>query len=111
MDCYICFEVDVGLGMLWFLLGVLYVQVENVLIYVGVVVCVQYLFCLCVQCDGQCWMLDLCSVCGLVLYCGYGIGMCYIEVSFVVVCLGGWCFVQGVEGDEWYGWMELICVF
>lgn len=109
MDRHIRFEVDAGPGTPWLPPGVLHAQVENALTHAGAVACAQHPFRLRVQRDGQRWTLDLRSARGSAPHRGHGTGTRYIEASLAAACPGGWRFVQGAEGDEWYGRMELTC--
>lgn len=102
-------DVDADPAGLWLPPGVLHAQVENALTHAGAVACAQHPFRLRVQRDGQRWILELRSARGSAPHRGHGTGTRYIEASLAAACPGGWRFVQGADGVDWCGRMELTC--
>lgn len=89
--------------------GVLHAQVENALTHAGTVACAQQPFRLRVRREGSRWSLELRSARGSAPHRGQGTGTRYIEASLAASCGEGWRFVQGADGADWCGRIELTC--
>ncbi|MFG6087125.1 histidine kinase [Stenotrophomonas indicatrix] len=89
--------------------GILHAQVENALTHAGAVACARHPFRLHVQRDNARWILELRSARGSAPHHGRGTGTRYIEASLAAASPAGWSFVQGIDGDCWYGRIELTC--
>jgi len=109
LDRHIHFEVDAEDSGLWLPPGVLHAQVENALTHAGAVACAENPFRLRVRRQFDRWTVELRGACGTKRHRGQGTGTRYIEASLAAACPGGWRFVQGADGADWYGRMELAC--
>ncbi|UNK48595.1 histidine kinase [Lysobacter sp. S4-A87] len=109
LDRQIGFEVDAEQTGLWLPPGVLHAQVENALTHAGAVACAQHPFRLRVRRQHDRWILELRGARGSAPHRGHGTGTRYIEASLAAACPGGWRFVQGADGADWCGTMELTC--
>lgn len=89
--------------------GVLHAQLENALTHAGAVACARRPFHLRVYRENQRWILVLRSAHGPSSHQGRGTGTRYIEASLAAACPGGWHFVQGKDGADWCGRIELAC--
>jgi len=89
--------------------GILHAQVENALTHAGALACAQHPFRLRVQRGGGRWVLELHSAHGSSSHRGRGTGTRYIEASLAAASPGGWSFVQGIDGNQWCGRIELTC--
>ena len=89
--------------------GVLHAQVENALTHAGASACAQHPFRLRVHRDNGRWVIELRCAPGASPHRGRGTGTRYIEASLAAACPGGWCFVQGIEGADWRGRIEMAC--
>ncbi|MGO1069387.1 histidine kinase [Lysobacter sp. CA199] len=108
-DRPIGFEVDADDTRLSLPPGVLHAQVENALTHAGAVACAQRPFRLRVRRENGNWVLELRSARGSAPHRGHGTGTRYIEASLAATCPAGWRFVQGVDGADWCGRIELAC--
>ncbi len=109
LDRRIGFEVDADHTGVWLPPGVLHAQVENALTHAGAVACAERPFRLRVRREDDRWILDLRGARGNAPHRGQGTGTRYIEASLAAACPGGWRFVQGADGADWFGRMELTC--
>ncbi len=109
MERHIAFDVDAHQHGLWLPPGVLHAQVENALTHAGAVACAQQPFRLRVQRQGERWIVELRSARGTAPHRGQGTGTRYIEASLAAAWPDRWRFVQGADGADWYGRMELPC--
>lgn len=89
--------------------GVLHAQIENALTHAGAIACAQRPFRLRVHRERDRWVLELRSARGSSPHRGRGTGTRYIEASLAAACPGGWQFIQGIEGDDWRGRIEMTC--
>jgi len=89
--------------------GILHAQVENALTHAGATACAQRPFRLRVYRKDKRWILELRSARGSSAHQGRGTGTRYIEASLAAACPGGWHFVQGHDGADWCGRIELTC--
>ncbi len=89
--------------------GILHAQVENALTHAGTMACAQHPFHLRVQREDARWVLELRSARGSSSHRGRGTGTRYIEASLAAASPGGWSFVQGIDGNQWCGRIELTC--
>ncbi len=89
--------------------GILHAQVENALTHAGAVACAQRPFLLRVQRQNERWILELRSARGAAPHRGRGTGTRYIEASLAAAFPEGWRFVQGSDGADWCGRIELTC--
>ncbi|MGY1459608.1 MULTISPECIES: histidine kinase [unclassified Luteimonas] len=105
----ISFEIDADDTGLSLPPGVLHAQVENALTHAGAAACAQHPFRLRVRRENDHWVLELRSARGSAPHRGHGTGTRYIEASLAASCPGGWRFVQGVDGADWCGRIELAC--
>lgn len=108
-DHPISFEVDADDTRLSLPPGVLHAQVENALTHAGAFACAQRPFRLRVRRENDNWVLELRSARGSASRRGHGTGTRYIEASLAATCPGGWRFIQGVDGADWCGRIELAC--
>jgi len=109
LDRPISFEVDADDTRLSLPPGVLHAQVENALTHAGATACAQRPFRLRVRRENGNWSLELRSARGSAPHRGHGTGTRYIEASLAATCPAGWRFVQGVDGADWCGRIELAC--
>jgi len=109
LDRPISFEVDADDSGLSLPPGVLHAQVENALTHAGALACAQRPFRLRVRRENGHWTVELRSARGSAPHRGHGTGTRYIEASLAATCPGGWRFVQGVDGADWCGRIELAC--
>lgn len=91
--------------------GVLHAQVENALTHAGAVACAQRPFHLRVQRQDDRWILELRSARGSAPHRGRGTGTRYIEASLAAAFPEAWQFVQGSDGADWCGRIELTCAY
>lgn len=89
--------------------GVLHAQVENALTHAGASACAQHPFRLRVHRDNGRCVIELRCAPGASPHRGRGTGTRYIEASLAAACPGGWRFVQGIEGADWRGRIEMAC--
>lgn len=89
--------------------GILHAQVENALTHAGAIACAQRPFRLRVQRESDRWILELRSARGSSPHRGRGTGTRYIEASLAAACPGGWRFIQGADGADWHGRIEMAC--
>ncbi|HVK53255.1 MAG TPA: histidine kinase [Pseudoxanthomonas sp.] len=89
--------------------GVLHAQVENALTHAGAVACAEQPFRLRVRREGTGWSLELRSARGAAPHRGQGTGTRYIEASLAAACGDRWRFMQGADGADWCGRIELTC--
>jgi len=109
LDRPIRFEVDADDSRLSLPPGVLHAQVENALTHAGAIACAQHPFRLRVRRENGNWTVELRSARGSAPHRGHGTGTRYIEASLAAACPTGWRFVQGVDGADWCGRIELAC--
>ena len=108
-DQPISFEVDADGTGLSLPPGILHAQIENGLTHAGAGACAQHPFRLRVRRENDRWVLELRSARGSAPHRGRGTGTRYIEASLATAHPGGWRFVQGVDGPDWCGRIELPC--
>ncbi|QWP75915.1 histidine kinase [Lysobacter sp. K5869] len=89
--------------------GILHAQIENALTHAGAGACAQHPFRLRVHRQNHRWTLELRSARGSAPHRGRGTGTRYIEASLATAYPDGWRFVQGVDGADWCGRIELTC--
>lgn len=89
--------------------GILHAQIENALTHAGAGACAQRPFRLRVHRRKDRWTLELRSARGSAPHRGRGTGTRYIEASLATAYPDGWSFVQGVDGADWCGRIELTC--
>ncbi|KRD80175.1 sensor histidine kinase [Lysobacter sp. Root983] len=89
--------------------GILHAQIENALTHAGTGACAQHPFRLRVDRQNDRWTLELRSARGSAPHRGRGTGTRYIEASLATAYPDGWRFVQGVDGADWCGRIELTC--
>lgn len=89
--------------------GVLHAQVENALTHAGAAACAARPFRLRVRHEAGRHVVELRSALGAAPRPGQGTGRRYIEASLAAACPGGWRFVQGADGADWCGRIELAC--
>lgn len=89
--------------------GILHAQVENALTHAGAVACAQRPFRLRVHRQDDRWILELRSAHGSAPHRGRGTGTRYIEASLAAAFPDAWLFVQGSDGADWCGRIELTC--
>ncbi|MCD9086996.1 sensor histidine kinase [Stenotrophomonas sp. SY1] len=109
LDRPMTLEVDASDTRLRLPPGILHAQVENALTHAGTLACAQRPFRLHVQRQNDRWTLELRSARGSAPHRGRGTGTRYIEASLAAACPDGWHFVQGADGADWYGRIELTC--
>lgn len=109
LDRRMVLEVDADDTRLSLPPGVLHAQIENALTHAGALACAQHPFRLRVHREGERWVLELRSARGSSPHRGRGTGTRYIEASLAAACPAGWRFVQGVEGPDWHGRIEMTC--
>lgn len=103
------FEVDVDDTKLLLPPGVLHAQVENALTHAGTLACAEHPFRLRAWREDGRHILELRSARGSTPHRGHGTGTRYIEASLAAAFPGHWRFVQGADGADWCGRMELPC--
>lgn len=108
-DQRIAFEVEADDTRLSLPPGILHAQIENALTHAGAGACAQRPFRLRVHRQDDRWTLELRSACGSAPHRGRGTGTRYIEASLATACPDGWRFVQGIDGADWCGRIELTC--
>ncbi|WP_269792311.1 sensor histidine kinase [Stenotrophomonas sp. Iso1] len=91
--------------------GILHAQVENALTHAGAVACAQRPFRLSVRRHDDRWILELRSARGSAPHRGRGTGTRYIEASLAAAFPERWRFVQGSDGADWCGRIELTCAY
>lgn len=111
LDHPMTFEVDADDTGLSLPPGVLHAQVENALTHAGAVACARRPFQLRVRRQNDGWILELRSARGSAPHRGQGTGTRYIEASLAAACPDGWRFVQGADGADWCGRIELTCAY
>lgn len=109
LDKPIGFEVDAEDTRLLLPPGVLHAQIENTLTHTGALACAQHPFRLRVHRGNGRWVLELRSACGGVPHRGQGTGTRYIEASLAAAFPDRWSFIQGIDGAEWCGRIEVAC--
>ncbi|MBA8680976.1 histidine kinase [Stenotrophomonas tumulicola] len=109
LDRQIGFEVDADDTGQLLPPGVLHAQVENALTHAGALACAQHPFRLHVHRGNGRRILELRGACGTAPHRGQGTGTRYIEASLAAAFPGRWSFVQGIDGADWFGRIEVAC--